>query len=1157
MVMKYRALSKNIRQAIRRSMGRYIAIVAIIALGAGIFVGLRSTKTDMVATGQKYTDEQNMFDLRLLSSYGWDDKDLETIAAMEGIDHIEGMVNVDAIVNVDGDDDSIFRFHAIPSLINRVRLMGGRMPEKEDECLADGFLGGEQLLGKQITISQSNTEETQNSFTCRTYTVVGYVSTPLYLDMERGTTSIGKGSITSYLYILPDGFALDYYTEIGVTIPGKYAIYSDAYTLALDAAAERLEAAITPVAQQRLERLRKEAQEAYDDGMAEYEDGLRQYYDGKFTADRELAEGKKKLEDAQKELEDNRKLLEDAKVQLEDGQKLLDEKARELEQARQALEYAKAEAYAQLAQAEAELEENYRMITENLQQLEDGLQQLEDGLAQINEGIGALEDGLAQIDDGIRQIDILLGLLDTGIRATQAALDFAKLQPVVDERLVELLQKQLDELLAQRAEYAATRQQLVDTREEYAPQLEQLKAQKGELEAQKAELETVRQTLVDALADIDAGFEELERSRIQAEEQFADARAQIEDGQAQLLAAQQELDEKKAELEATLPELEDAQRQIDEGWTEYESGKLEAQTELEDAWQKLLDAKAQLADGKKTIDAMTETSVYALTRNTNSGYLSLDSTSNIVAGISKVFPVFFLLVAALICMTTMSRMVNEERTEIGTLKAMGYSNRAIISKYLLYSGSAALLGSLVGVLLGSIVFPVILWRVYCIMFYITPNVELRFDWLLCGLVITVYCAAMMAVSWYTCRRELQEVPAELIRPKAPDPGKKILLERIPVWSRLSFLNKVMLRNIFRYRQRLLMMLMGIGGCTALLVAGFGIRDSIANVVDYQFEEVTVYDMEVYFSGDRTLQQQEAFAEALAGKAENLAFYHQRSVELDFDGASRDLYMIVCGEELTSFIDLHKGARQLPIPGVNEALISSGAAGSMGIKPGDTITLRDSDLNLLTVQVSGVYDNFVQNFVILSPETMQSQWGQQPQLQMAFVKVADGQDVHTVAAYITGLEDVMSVMVCQDTADLIGTMLEAMDLVVITVVICAGLLAMIVMYNLTNINIKERIREIATIKVLGFRAGETAAYVFKENVLLSIWGAILGLPAGKLLLDFIMRQIKIDMVWFQSRVTWMSLLVSVGLTLLLGALVDIIFYFRLDKINMAEALKSVE
>ena len=1155
--MKKNIMVKNLTQSVRRSLGRYIAILAIIALGAGMFVGLNATKYDMVATGQKFMDEQNMFDLRLISSVGWGTEQLEQIAGLDGLVDAEGVFTLDAIGCFDGSDvEHVYKLYSIPQKVSKVHLLGGRMPENSQECLADGFGTNDSVLGKTVTIAQTNTQETLDSLTVHTFTVVGYVSTPLYMDMSRGNTTLGNGSVFSYLYLPEDAFDLDYYGELQVTIPGDHVIYSEAYNDAMEKSAEALEPLLQPIAQERLEQLKAEAEVEYADGLAQYEDAMAQYRDGRFETYKELNKAKQQLHDGEQEIADGWQDIEDGLLELDNGQKEIDNNLITLSESRQMLAQTKMSTYQQLANANSELLENYKTVSSSLIQVNNGLLQINNGLTQLDSGITQLESGLSQIEMMIQLYDTMIPIMNASITTAEDALSRAE-QMGSDPQTIAALRGELDSLKASRDNYVTQRDQMFASQGEYSAQLEQLRVQREEIVAQKAELEATKATLDDAMNQIDTGMMELQNAQTQADNQFAAAEAQIDAGQAQLDAAQRQLDSGRKELEEGKLSLLEAEEELASGWKEFYAGQEEAFNKINEAKAELADARKQLKDAREAIDAMVEADVFILDRNTNVGYLSLDSNSDIVEGVSAVFPAFFLLIAALVCITTMTRMVEEERTQIGTLKALGYSNAAIIGKYLAYAGSAAIVGCGLGVLVGSVVFPLILWKVYGIMMLLTPELVLRIDWKLCMMVVGMYTAVTLFVTWYCCRMALREVPAELIRPKPPTSGKKILLEYLPFWNKFSFLNKVMLRNIFRYRQRLLMMLVGIGGCAALLLTGFGVRDSIVDIVSYQFQEITLFDIEVRFSEEMTQEDQLNFRDELKGSYDDVCFFHQSSVELDFGDMTQDITLMVSDAHLKNFMDFHKGEQPLAMPGAGEALLSIGSAEKLGIQVGDTVYVRNADMQTLELTVSGVFDNHVYNYIITTPETVHQQWGSTPKVQMACVSVNDTQDVHETGARITEFDGVMTVTVNKDIANQVGTMLEALDLVVATIVVCAGLLAVIVLYNLTNINITERIREIATIKVLGFRAGESAAYVFKENLLLSAMGAFLGQFGGIALLEFVMSKIRIDMVWFEARLRPMSFVLAVVLTMLSACFVDFLLYFKLEKINMAEALKSVE
>ena len=1082
-------MRKNLRQSIVKSFGRYLAITLIIALGAGLFVGLLMTKTDMVATGQIFMDQQDMFDLRMISNYGWADKYVREFSRLEGVADAEGIYYIDLIANREGSDqESVYRFYTIPDSVNRVALRGGRMPQRDDECLADGFRNDDSVLGTKITVSDSNDPDSLEKVVQKTFTIVGYVSSPLYMDMNRGTTSVGSGSLEDYFYVPKAALESDIYSEIHLRLDGSHRIYTEEYNDFLDAESDRLKPQAEQLCTERFLDVKEKAEEEYNDGYQEYLDGVKEYEDAKADAEKELADAEQELKDGEEELEKNRKKLIDGEKEIKDGREQIEEARGQIESARKELDT-----------QYAALKPQYDLVMQNI--------------------------------DGAR----------AAVNSLKAAIDGCQSTIAQNEKKIEQLRQSLpsegEDPSGELSEEEINRQitELEAANEQCRSQLEPYQAQ---YQQASAELEQMNQAI--------AGMKAIQ-----------DGYAAVDQGELKMWENETKLNNAEKKIAVGWGEWAKGRDELEEGWEDYEQAKQDAEKELADAEQELKDAEEELLDARDEIDSMDTPDLTILDRNSNVGYNNLDSSSDIVAGVSRVFPVFFILIAALVCITTMTRMIDEERTQIGTLKALGYTDREIMNKYLIYSGSGAVLGCALGIAAGSTIFPQILWKAYCIMLSIQPNVVLTVNWPLSLAVLVTYTAIMLFVTWWCCHKTLAENPAELIRPKAPEAGKQIFVEKLPFWKRISFLNKVTIRNIFRYKQRLAMMLIGIGGCTALLLTGFGLRDSISNVAAYQFENVTKYDMSVYFREEPSERQQDKFIKAVEHDASNRMFYHQSSVEVDFDNRVKEVYLLSGGDEMTEFIDFHKGETPLSLPGKNQVLLSSGVAENLGIRQGDEVILRNSDLEELHLTVSAIYDNHVYNYAIVSPETITGQWGREPEYQMAFICMKDGADVHALSAAISDLSFVMNVAVSEDLAATVGRMMEALDLVVWVIVFCAGLLAVTVLYNLTNININERIREIATIKVLGFNAAETAAYVFKENLTLTVVGTLLGLVFGKLLLIFVMSQIKIDMVWFTVLTEPVSYLWSIGLTLLSALVVNFVFYFRLDKINMAEALKSVE
>ena len=1157
MVMKRNIMGRNLRRSIRKSFGRYIAIALIIALGTAIFVGLRSTKSDMIATGQRYTDEQNFFDLRLLSSYGWDREQLAKISELGSLEEAEGVFYADLIVESSkGEDAAVYRFYTLPEKINRLVLLEGRMPEADNECLADGFRKGKQAIGTTVTISETNDSAALEELTTRSFTVVGLVSTPLYMDTNRGNTSVGSGSITNYYFVPEGAFDVSYYTEIYATLPGAFAIYSEEYNRAVDAAAEELEPLLEPFAQERLISAKQQAQQAIEDGQADYDQGLADFRREKADAQQKLEDARQELLDGQLELEEGERELEEARQKLTDGWQELNANKEKLEASEAALPSAESGGQSALSSASAQLTAKMAELDAKQAELDAALVQINTGLTELRTGITQLRTGMVQLDAVIRPLEALLKVADINAETAQRTLEQLKALGVSEERLAQA-QELLDKASAERGEYRSKLEELYATRQELEAKLSEVTAQQQELEGQKQQLLDGKEQIRAGRQQIKEGFQEISNQRGAMNSQLISARNQILEGQKQIQAYEKELKQGQKDLEDGEKTLEENRQKLRDGWADWEEASREAEEEFAKAEAELQDAARKLSDARQRLEDITDTQVYVLTRNTNVGYASLDSNSDIVAGVSRVFPVFFLLVAALVCITTMTRMVEEERTQIGTLKALGYSSWAIISKYLAYAGSSAILGCGLGVVLGSILFPLVLWQAYQIILFLPGGLVLRFDWQMALAVTAMYTLAMIAVSWYCCHRSLKEVPAELIRPKAPAAGKTLLLEKLPLWRHVSFLNKVAIRNIFRYRQRLVMMLLGIGGCTALLMTGFGIRDSISRIVDVQFRDVTSYDLEVYFREGQDEEEQQRFREGMENFAQETFFYHQVSGEISAGDKTRDIYLMAAGETLADFIDFHYDDAPVSMPGVDEVLLSSGMADILNLKIGDAVKLRDPDMQELELTVSGIYENHVYNYAIVLPQTVQKQWGQEPDNQMALVKVKQGRNPNVAGAAANSLEGVANVTVSQQMAKAVNEMMSALDLVVVVVVFCAGVLAVIVLYNLTNININERIREIATIKVLGFNARETALYVFKENLVLSLFGTLFGIPLGELLLSFVLSQIQVDMIWIKPLLSDLSLLLSLALTMLSALAVDFLFYFRLDTINMAEALKSVE
>ena len=877
---------KTTIREIRGSLGRYLAIFAIIALGVGFFSGLKVTKQAMVDAANRYLKEQNMFDFRLISTIGLTDEDVKAFSEVDGVETARGSYFADA-VTTDGDREFVVRYMTTDDMINKPALQAGRLPEKSGEVLVDARHYSSDSIGKTVRIAGNNTEETKQKFTVEEFTIVGLAHSPLYLNYERGTTSVGNGSISSFYYILPEDFAIEAYTDIYLTLKTKEYIYSDEYDSLIESFKPAMEDMLKKRADERLENL---------------------------------------------------------------------------------------------------------------------------------------------IEEGLKSYNI-----------------------------------------------------------------------------PEAQWETVT---------------------------------------------------------------------------------------------KMLKESGQIPDKPTT---------YVLTRNENIGYSCFENDSQIVDGIAVVFPVFFFLVAALVCITTMSRMIEEQRTQIGVLKALGYGEISIMSKYLIYSGSAAILGCVGGFFLGCYAFPAIIWKVYGLMYGFT-DISFVFNTTLFLISLAVSLICSIGTTYISCKTDLYQVSAELIRPKAPKNGKRIFLERVTfIWKRIPFLHKVSLRNVFRYKGRFVMMLLGISGCTGLIITGFGIRDSITEIADAQYTRIMVFDELINFSKPMSEEEMEEFEEKYSDKISAFMPILQTSVDPVDTGSVRSVNLITFGSkrDWQKVIQLHDSdGKQLPFPKVGEVILSQNVAKANYLSVGDKVIFRDSDFHVFLLKVSGICENYFNSYAFINANTYQNavstgiyqstantdslngtvsvevaqdtlvtadtqgesdtensenaSASDEIFYKSAYVCISEGTDLHeAAAAFSADVDEVSSVSINADTREMFSKMMQTMNYIVIMIIVCAAALAFIVLYNLTNINITERIREIATIKVLGFFANETSSYVFRENMMLTFLGAILGIPVGIWLHDFVMSNIKIDMVSFDVHINFISYIFALLFTFAFAIFVDFVMYFKLAKINMAESLKSIE
>ncbi|MBO7451065.1 MAG: FtsX-like permease family protein [Clostridiales bacterium] len=1100
-----RSYWKIVFRSIKGSLVRFIAILSIIALGVGFFSGLKVTMPSFMRTGDKFISDYQLYDYRLISTIGFDEEDISKIREIEGFRSVQGAYFVDAVVSYDdslGTDE--IRFHSLTDGINIPNVVSGRMPQAPDEVVVDEYIFGTKLVGQDMIVGDVE------GLAYERYKVVGAVRSPYYLNFQRGTTDIGDGSLTAYVYLPEEGFDFEYYTEAYIKLDSDIEAYSDEYEDNVDSREDEIETKVLTILENRFDDMISDSKEEYQDAMDALDDFSKE-------ADEEFDDAQKELDDAKIELEDAQKKLEDAQVELDDAQTKLDDADTELDEARLTLN-----AY------EEKIAEAQDTFDEKKKELDAAGEQIDQAVALLPE----MYKGRDDIYNAMSQLVSKREEVSEQKDAYKLALD-AQAPGFTEDEYMLLV-------------YALI--EIDSTYNDLAPQYEELNTKIAEIEAAKKEYD-------EGLKQYNDAYDEF----LEQKKEYDSYVKKYNDGLTELNNGLKEYDEGKEEFEDGKIEYEDGLKEYEDGVKELASKRLEVA---------IVKGSLKQFTGRNIdrIETLDDPEIVVLKRDTNVGYVCFENDAKIVDGVAAVFPLFFFAIAALVVSTTMQRMVADERNQIGTMRAMGYSKMAIIMKYVIYSGSAAVIGAVGGFMGGSKLFPYVIWKVYAMMYGFAP-ITFATDYIIFALSLLVSLICSVGVTIFTCIGEFTEEPAELVRPKAPRAGKRILLERIDfIWSRLKFLHKVSARNVFRFKKRMWMMIIGIAGCTALVLTGFGLKDSIDNLVNFQYDEIQTYDLSVKFKDDTKREKMDkliAEADEKVGMEMKTVYVDMSNIKHVSKTGIRDVIMIACDDpSVTEFFNPHNEGVTYGWPSDGKAAISSKLANDNKLKAGDKIKLEYGDEGKTgTIEIEYVFENYINHYVLVNASTYEQFYGEDFEPKSALVKTPDDVTDSTYAyQYSTALsksDDVLSCdVVDQSRANFEETM-EQLNYVVILVIFCAALLAFIVLFNLNNINITERVREIATLKVLGFNKRETGSYVFRENSILVFLGFIVGVPLGIALHSFVIGQIKMDMVTYKILILPMSYVYSLLMVFLFSITVDLVMRRKINKIDMAESLKSIE
>ncbi|MBE6038848.1 MAG: FtsX-like permease family protein [Anaerofustis stercorihominis] len=1110
-----KTLIKDVLRQIKATKNRFISILIIVALGTGFYAGLKAVCPDMIEMAQEYYTDTNLMDIEIVSTMGFDEDDILYIREnLSDIKALKGGYTADMFASRIGSDrDYVIKVysidpHALKTDANYISVpyvTEGRMIEAADECVVDiGFSGVSDFqVGDKIVLYGEDgikeEDDSEDALKINEFTVVGKVSTPVYISHERGQSTVGSGSVSSYIYIDEEAFDYDVYTNLYMNFTASSNMYFDdpVYEQYIDAKTDELERIASERNPMRLKAILDEAYEEINDAQIKIDDGYSEYYSGKSTFEREIRSAQREIDRGWDQIEE----FEDSLPELQ--------------------------------------------------------KQYDDGIAEYEKGLKEYEDGLNTLKENEEMISMLRTVREHFPQIRDAADELTKIideyieenGPVVtDEPTKELIRRIVGEINS--------------VKEKYAGELEELGITLPDISADEIINDL---TIVSGITEnLDEYINEAQRLIDETIKQYEDGLVALEEGKKQLDDGKKQLDELKSVLDNADETISDTKAQLRSGQRQLDREKSSYSKELSDGKKELDDAQAELNDAKAELEDLEEPEWYIYDRNNNPGYAGYVENTQRVDRVAVVFPVFFVAVAMLVSLTTMSRMVEEQRTQIGTLKALGYSNMSIMAKYIVYAVSASVIGSIVGMGLGFYILPLVIYNAYRTM-YSMPDLTPVIYWdtaALC-MIVAVACTALSAV--YSCNKELKEKPASLMRARAPKIGKRVFLERIPfVWNRLNFMQKVSVRNMLRYKKRIAMTVIGIAGCTALLVAAFGLQNSISAIADLQYGEIFKYNISSVLAddfGNDDIDGLYAYADSIENISDSMLVY-QSTLNASREGYSdKEVYLFIpqYPERIEPFISLReRKSREGIVIEEGSAVINEKLSKLFDLDVGDEISVRLSSGKQISVAVSAITENYALNYVYMSPKTYKSLTGEDISYNMLLGNLADTEMVSDTSRSLMENEHILTVVNMATSAQ--GTfdgVAEKLSLIIVVLIVCSGLLEIVVLYNLASINIAERVREIATIKVLGFYENEVSDYISRENVISTAIGIICGLLIGIPFEKFIVSAAEVDAVMFAPNINFMSFVAATMLSIVFAWAVNIIMYFQLKKIPMAESLKSVE
>lgn len=1174
MVGQMKTLRKDTIRLIQSTKGRFFALVAIVALGVAFFIGVSASFYIMSKNVDKYNDENNLKDITIYSNYGFDYSDVDAVSRLSSISEVETSKFVDVIAS-DENESFITRIHSYRpnQKLNHFILVEGRLPNNQNEAVAERVtrLGNGFSLGTVVKIMRP--EDDLIDYTeVETVTIVGLIDTPVYLNQTKENSTLNNREINTYFYVPESFFLMDYDTEMNILVQGakSYDSFGKKYENYIAKIVEEIDGLVQTQASHRRNKIRKEAQEKYNDGYRKYESNLKKY-------EEEIAKGEIELKLAEEKIRVGAQALSDSRKQLQAGQdelntqKLIGE-AR-LVKARQDLDSGKKELSIKEKEFQLQstaLKEKISEIDSAFNMLEVATQQLLEAQAayqEIQSGLNTIktaEENINVLKEGFEKICVFLVAQDESVIAQL-------IQKDTSNQLKDLIQK-----LSLSDEMTVS-----DVRHYFEVQMSEIGTKKKILEQSLMELKDRLQVQQISIDEIDDKINDLEQSKLdlvskkeqillgisEGENKLAEGRRKIIEGEKQYHQGEQtfrqETLQAQEKINHGLEELDKNRNILNESIRKLENGKKELNEKRIDGKEKLDQAKADLDKANQDIESLEAGEWTVLTREQHYGSKTYRSTIQQMKAIAAIFPIFFFFVAALVCLTTMTRMIDEQRGQIGILRALGYSRLQCATKYLTYALSATLLGEIIGLCIGLATFPKIIYEAWRMM-YQEPAMQLYFPYGLTLMVVVSFSTVMLVTTWFVCMKDMDSVPSTLLRPKVDSSSnRKQLIDFMPcIWSRFSFSHKITVRNMLRSKRRMMMTMFGVAGCTSLLLIGYGIRDSIRTMVDTQFDEIMLNDGFLTFKNDisaSTLSLQIEDIKKDPDIEKTLLFGGYSGVALKGkDEVSVSVQVFSSERSLEEFIQLRTRQKHQPIKLQNEGvIISEKLSELLNVKKGDSIRLESENQVVKDVVIQDICEMYIQHYVFMTQQVYEKVFGVSLPERMALLKVKPDINILQLQERLSMGDGVEAVSLNHSTAAYFKSMVRSLNLIVWVLIISSMSLAFVVLGNLINVNISERKREIATLKVLGFRKKEIQGYIFRENNLLVFFGAIFGIPIGLTIHQYIMRQVEMEYVMFGRNIALQSVVICIILTLIFGRIVNYSMRRKLTDIEMVESLKSVE